>query len=146
MNSKFHLNNTQFPCKMCRLNVNKNAKAIQCDLSKCWVHIECTQLDYIDYKYFQSSNDPQFCATCCSAIFLFASLNSNCFFTAISCDRFNKKNKNKKQVETKETTLLLNPSSNLTLFFNQLNNTEKNNDPGNFVNSKYYSVNEIQSL
>ena len=37
-----------------------------------------------DYKYFQGSNDPWFCAICCSAIFLFASLNNSCFLLAIS--------------------------------------------------------------
>ena len=100
MNSKCHLSNIQFPCKICRLNVKKNAKAIQCDLCKYWVHIECNHLDYIDYKYFQGSNDPWFCATCCSAVFPFASLNDNCFLSAISisCDRFNINNE--KQIIT----------------------------------------------
>ena len=46
MNSKCNLNNTQFPCKICKLNVNKNAKEIQYDLCKYWVHIECNHLNY----------------------------------------------------------------------------------------------------
>ena len=53
MNNKGHLNDTQFPSKICRLNVNKYVKAIHCDLLKYWVHIECNHLDYIDCKYFQ---------------------------------------------------------------------------------------------
>ena len=53
MNSKFHLNNIQVPCKIYKLNVNKNNKAIQCDLCKYWVQIECNHLDYIDNKHFQ---------------------------------------------------------------------------------------------
>ena len=71
---------------------------------------------YIDYKYFQGSNNPWICATCCSATFPFASLNNNYVLSAISisCDRFNKNNE--KQIETKDTSLLLNPSPNsLTL-------------------------------
>ena len=94
MNSKCHLNNIQFPCKICRLNVKKNAKAIQCDLCKYWVHIECNPIcnDYIDYKHFQGSNNPWLCATCCSTIFPFASSNNNYPLSAISCDRFNKNN------------------------------------------------------
>ena len=108
MNGKCILKNTRFPCKMCRLNVNKNTKAIQCDLCKYWVHIQCNHLNYIDYKYFQGSNDPWFCATCSSAMFPFASLNNNCFPSAISCDRFNKNIE--KLVETKDASLLLNPS------------------------------------
>ena len=46
------------------------------------------------------------------------------------------------------SSLLLNPSPNLALLFNQCNNTrpEGNDDPDNVVSSKYYSTNEIQSL
>ena len=105
INSKCHLNDTQFLCKIFRLNVNKNAKAIQCDLCKYWVYIECNHLDYIDYyKYFQGSYDPWFCATCCSAIVPCAPLNNKSFLSAISCDRFNKNNE--KQVETKDRDLI----------------------------------------
>ena len=95
MNSKCHLNNIRFPCKISRLNVKKNTKAIQCDLCKSWVHIKCNHLDYIDDKYFQDSNDPWFCATCCSTYFPFASLNNNCFLSAISSDRFNINNESR---------------------------------------------------
>ena len=143
MNSKSHLNNIQFPYKIFSLNVKKNAKGIQYDLCKYWVHIECNHLDYIDYKYFQGSNDPWFCATCCNAIFPCASLNNNCFLSAIFCDTFNKNNE--KHIETRDTSLLLNPSPNLAHLFNQFNNTRPkvNDDPGNVVNSKYYNINEI---
>ena len=67
MNSKYNLKNTQFPFKIWRLlfkiwrlNVNENAKAIQYDLHKYWVHMECNHLHYLDYKYFQGSNDDKF--------------------------------------------------------------------------------------
>ena len=112
-------------------------------LCKYWVQIECNHLDYIDYKYFEGSNDPWFCATCSSVIFPFVPLNNNCFLSAIPCDRFNKHNKS--QVETKDTSLLLNQSKNLAaLLFNQFNNTipEVNDDPDNIVNSRYYSINQ----
>ena len=44
--------------------------------------------------------------------------------------------------------LSLKPPSYLTLLYNQLNNTspEKNNDPENVVNSKYYDIDQIQTL
>ena len=115
MNSKCNLNNTQFSCKICKLNVNKNAKEIQYDLCKYWVHTECNHLNYIDYKYFQGSNDPWFCATCCSAICPFASLNNNCFLSAISCDRFNKNNE--KQVETKDPFITYRPTNKINTSF-----------------------------
>ena len=141
------MNNIQVPCKIYKLNVNKNTKAIQCDLCKYWVHIECNHLDCIDNKYFQGWNYPWFCATCCSVIFPFASLNNNCCLSAFSCERFNKSNE--KRIETKDSSLLLNSSiTNLALLLKQFNNNrpEVNDDPDNVANSKYYSINEIQSL
>ena len=44
--------------------------------------------------------------------------------------------------------LSLKPPSDLALLYNQFNNTspEKNNDPENFVNSKYYDIDQIQTL
>ena len=64
----------------------------------------------------------------------------------ISCDRFNINSE--KQIETKDTSLLLNLLPNLALLFNKFNNTrsEVNDGPDNVVNSKYYSINEIHSL
>ena len=42
----------------------------------------------------------------------------------------------------------LKPPSDLTLLYNQFNNTspEKHNDPENVVNSKYYDIDQIQTL
>ena len=47
-----------------------------------------------------------------------------------------------------ESLLLLKSPSDLALLYNQFNNTspEENNDPENVVNSKYYSINQIQTL
>ena len=44
--------------------------------------------------------------------------------------------------------LSLKPPSNLALLNNQFNNTspDKNNDPENVVNSKYYDIDQIQTL
>ena len=44
--------------------------------------------------------------------------------------------------------LSLKPPSDLALLYNQFNNTspEKNNDPVNVVNSKYYDIDQIQTL
>ena len=44
--------------------------------------------------------------------------------------------------------LSLKPHSDLALLYNQFNNTspEKNNDPINVVNSKYYDIDQIQTL
>ena len=48
MNSKYNLKNTpffaRFNVQFTKLNVNENAKAIQCHLCEYWVHIECDHL------------------------------------------------------------------------------------------------------
>ena len=48
----------------------------------------------------------------------------------------------------KESLLSLKPPSDLALLYNQINYTspEKNNDPKNLVNSKYYDIDQIQTL
>ena len=48
----------------------------------------------------------------------------------------------------KESLLSLKPPSDLALLYNQFNNIspEKNSDPENVVNSKFYDINQIQTL
>ena len=66
-----------FPCKVCGENVNDNDQAIQCELCYYWIHINCNNLSYIDYKFPQNSNDPWYCILCCCEIFPFNSMKSN---------------------------------------------------------------------
>ena len=81
----------KFPCKICENNVTNSGQAIQCDLCHSWVHIKCIDLNYIDYKFFQNSNDPWFCISCCSEIFPFSTVkNKN--FSSDFCDINKSKN------------------------------------------------------
>ena len=66
----------KFPCKICENNAANFDQAIQCDLCDSWVHIRCNDLNYIDYKYLQNSNDPWFCISRCSEIFLFSTVKN----------------------------------------------------------------------
>ena len=67
----------KFPCKVCGKNVNDNDQAIQCDLCNYWIHINCNNFSYIDYKSLQNSNDPWCCILFWSQIFPFNSMKSN---------------------------------------------------------------------
>ena len=69
----------KFPCKICKNNVTNSDQAIQCDLCDSWVHIKCNDLNYIDYKFPQNSNDPWFCILCCSEIFPFSTVKNKNF-------------------------------------------------------------------
>ena len=70
-----------FPCKVCGKNINDDDPAIQCELCNYWIHINCNNLNYNDYKSLQNSSDPWYCILCCSQIFPFNSMKSNNFFS-----------------------------------------------------------------
>ena len=135
-----------FPRKVCGKNVNDNDRAIQCELCNYWVHINCNNLNYIDYKFLQNSQDPWYSILCCSQIFPFNSMKSNKNFS-ICVSNFH--NNNKPGKTNIEGSLLLKPSENLKLLVNQFNNNaspEDNTDPENVVQSKYYDIDELQTM
>ena len=135
-------NNIVYPCKICHVNVNNKGSAAQCDICQSWVHIKCNKLNHIDYKYLQGSYEPWYCLSCCSEIFPFGTLTNKDFFPSISSSL------SQQGTKSDESLLSLKPHSDLALLYNQFNNTspEKNNDPTNVVNSKYYDIDQIQTL
>ena len=136
----------KFPSKICTNNVTNCDQTIQCDLCNSWVHIEYNDLNYIDYKFFQNSNDPWFCISCCSEIFLFSTVKNKNFIS-----NFYDSNKSKNIVD-KDSSLLLKPSEHLKQLVNQFNNMSSQTDdinsvdPENTVSSKYYDIDELQNL
>ena len=62
-----------------------------------------------------------------------------------SCSVFNK---NYIEMSNKNSSVLLMPPPNLALLFNQFNNSspEQQIDPKNFVDSRYFDIDHIQSL
>ena len=57
-------------------------------------------------------------------------------------------NKNYIEISNKNSSVLLKPPLILELLFNQYNNSspERQNDPENVVNSRYFNIDQIQSL
>ena len=45
--------------------ITNSDQAIQCDLCDSWVHIKCNDLNFMDYKFLQNSNDPWICISIC---------------------------------------------------------------------------------
>ena len=70
-------NYPKFSWKISAKNVSENVKTVQCDLCELWVHIKCNNLNYLDYRYLQNSNESWYCIECCSTIFPFNSLSLN---------------------------------------------------------------------
>ena len=67
----------KFPCRICVKNVSDKDKADQCGLCELWVHIKCNNLNCLDHRYLQNSNEFRYCIEYCSTIFPFNSLSSN---------------------------------------------------------------------
>ena len=145
----------KFPCKICKNNVTNSDQAIQCDLCDSWVHIKCNDLNFIDYKFLQNSNDPWFCISCCSEIFPFSTVKNKNFIS-----NFYDSNKANNIVD-KDSSLLLKPSEHLKHLVNQFNNMSSPPDDinsedhentisskyyENTISSKYYDTDELQNL
>ena len=79
--------------------------------------MKCNNLNHIDYKYNQVSNDPWFCISCCNETFPFGKLANKNFLSMMkvnSSPTTNKKN-DVDATNTNSTTLVLKPSANLSL-------------------------------
>ena len=144
---------TKFPCKICAKNVSKNVKAVQCDLCELWVHIKCNNLNYLDYRSLQNSNESWYCIECCSTIFPFNSLssNKNClyFLYKTFCTITDHNTAQWIDLENHHiSSLSLKHSSNLELLVNQLDNAtpENNNDPEKICSSKCYDIEEMGNI
>ena len=111
-----------------------------------WVHIKCNKLNQIGYKYLQGSNGPWYCVSYCSNSLPFGTQTNKDFISSILTTNSFSQSTNKDN--DKESLLSLNSPSDLALLYNQFNNTshEKNNDPEKVVNSKFYDIDQIQTL
>ena len=139
-----YVNNIVYHCKICYVNVNNKDYAAQCNICQSWVYIKCNKLNHIDYKYLQGSIGPWYCLSCCNNILPFGTQTNKDFISSIATtNSFSKGSDN-----DKESLLSLNPPCELGLLYNQFNNTspEENNDPENVVNSKFYDIDQIQTL
>ena len=128
------------------LNISNKDSAAQCNICQSWVHMKCNKLNHIDYKYLQGSNDPWYCLSCCSKIFPFGTLTNKDFISTIiiATNSFSQGTSSEKYKES----LLSLKAPDLALLYNQFNNTspEKNNDPENVVSSKFYDIDQFQTL
>ena len=138
----------KFPCRICVKNVSDKDKAVQGDLCKLWVHIKCNNLNYLDYRYLQNSNESWYCIECCSTIFPINSLTSNKNFLDCCTNTDNNSTHWIDLENDNNSSLSSKPSSNLELLVNQFNNAtpENTNDPKKVCSSKYYDFEERNNI
>ena len=143
-----NITDPKFPCRICVKNVSGKDKTVQCDLCELWVHIKCKNLNYLDYRYLQNSNESWYCIECCSTIFPFNSLSSNKNFLDCCMNTDNNSTHWIDLENDHNSSLSLKPSSNLELFVNQFNNAtpENSNDPEKVCSSKYYDIEEMHNI
>ena len=98
-----------------------------------WIDMKCNNLNHIDYKYLQGSNDPWFCISYCNEIFPFGTLGNKNFLSMMMVNSSPTaiKNNDVDATNINSASLVLKPSANLSLLFNQVNNfsPELKNDP-----------------
>ena len=88
-----------------------------------------------------------FCISCCSEILPFNNVKKKIFFS----DFYDRANKSK-NIDDKDSSLLLKPSEHLKQLVNQSNNMPSSpddinsDDPESTVLSKYYDIEELQNL
>ena len=134
----------KFACRICVKNVCDKDKAVQCDLCELWVYIKRNNLNYLDYRYLQNSNESVYCMKYCSTIFPF---NSKNFLDCCT----NTDNNSTHWIDLENdhnSSLSLKPSSNLALLVNQFNNAtpENGNDPEKVCSFKYHDIEEMHNI
>ena len=74
----------KFPCSTCHKNVNKNHRAICCDLCDIWIHIKCNFLNLTDYTRLKNEKKPFYCINCIRNIFPSSHLTDNEFLPFVT--------------------------------------------------------------
>ena len=144
--------NIVFHCKICNININNKDRAVWCDSCQFWIHIKCNKLNHIDYKNLEGSNDPWYYISCCDEILPFGTLTNKIFLSMVNPppvpDDHDCFTSSSDPYISKSSSLSLKPSSNLSILFNQFNNSspEQKTDPENVANSNYYDIGQLQTV
>ena len=111
--------------------------------------MKCNNLNHIDYKYLQGSNDPWFCISCCHEMFPLGTLTNKNFLSMMMVNSSPTTIRNDFDTNNiNSTSLVSNRPANISLLFNQFNNfsPDQKNEPGNVVNSNYYDIDLFQTF
>ena len=120
-------------------NVQDKDKAVQYDLCELWIHIQCNNLNYSDYRYLQN---------CAAQLFLSIPYIATKTSWLVVLTLNSNITQWKDLENDNDSSLLLKPSSNLELLVNQFNNAtpENGNDPQKIVSFKYYDIDEMHNI
>ena len=131
----YNIHHPKFPCRIC-----------QCDLCELCIHIKCNNLNYLDYRYLQNCDETWYCIECCSTIFPFNSLSNNKNFLACCTNTDSTITQWKDLQNDHNSSLSLQPSSNLELLANQFNNATPENSHNKFLHLNIMTLRKCITL
>ena len=59
-----NIHHPKFLCRIYAKNVEDKDKAVQCDLCELWIHIKCSKLNYLNYRYVQNCDESWYSLDC----------------------------------------------------------------------------------
>ena len=113
--------------------------------------MKCNNLNHIDFKYLQGSNDTWFFISCCNEIFPFGTLANKNFLSMMMVNsspitiKNNDDDDDDDDTNINSTSLALKASANLSFIqFNIFSPVQKN-EPENVVNFNYYDIDQFKT-
>ena len=140
---QYSKNMAHYPCGVCEKSIDDSKQSsIFCDLCKFWVHTKCNQLNVLDFQHIEACTEPWFCLKCISNLFPFGTLNNQNFSSFVPS--------NKNSNTNTGSSINLEPSSNVSLLFNQFHDLSSDSikkTPENMMaNCKYYDIEDVQKI
>ena len=134
---------TKFPFSSCEKNVNKNHRAIQCDICDKWIHLKCNFLNSKDYN-LKKSDDPFFCIKCFETILPFSKLSNREFIIYIinGVTGFNNDEINIDFMPSLQMDTILELNNFINQKFNSLSH-DNDNEEDDTMNCNYYDIDEF---
>ena len=109
------------------------------------IHLKCNNLNFLDGQLIKNSNSSWFCLHCSNNIFPFTNITNKKLQSVFSNEEYHVDDYVDNSINT---CLLLKPQENSMNLFHEFNNIsfDQNNNSENIINSKYYDIDEIQTL
>ena len=125
----------QYPCGVCKLEVNDNDDAVQCDLCDRWNHINCVEINKQKFEKLRKDPVPWYCPACMSEI-PFSQMNNKEFKNLLYPTNTLQQPLQNIKKSNKEI-------KDLMARFKQVNDLDPSE---NLTSCYYYDVNDISKL
>ena len=127
--------NEQYPCRVCKIEVEENYKSIQCDLCNYWNHIDCVGESERKYEKLKTDPLPWYCPTC-SKEMPFSQMNNKDLRNFL----YSTNTPPPPKVITKSSEEI----KSMMARFKQVNQLFDGNE--NSISCDYYDINELNKL